>query len=86
MTFYTYMMRTHKTRITNEGDLARDMERDKEHFPRNRSCKFDGWHRIILDYLVDNAACDECLEVFEKCWEEYVRCEKSRLNKNSSTL
>ena len=84
MTFYTYMMRTHKTRLTSEGDLARDMERDKERFPRNRSCKFDVWHRIILDHLLSHRACDECLEAFEKCWKEYVQCEKSRSSKNLS--
>ena len=86
MTFYTYMMRTHKGQITNAGDLAYDMERDKEDFPRNSSCKFDDWHEIILVHLYRHNACDECLETFEECWEEYVRCEKSRLNKNSSTL
>lgn len=77
MTFYTYMMRTHKTRITNEGDLARDMERDKEHFPRNGACNFDDWYRIVHNYLTQNGA-------YEKCWKEYVQCEKSRSSKSSS--
>ena len=77
MTFYTYMMRPYKTRLTREGDLARDMEKDKERFPRNAVCKFDGWYRIIHNYLTQNGVC-------EKCWKEYVQCEKSRSSKSSS--
>ena len=86
MTFYTYMMRNHKDQMTNEGDLARDMIRDKERFPRNRACKFDAWHRIILNHLHSYGACEECIEAFENCWKEYVACEKSRLRRNSPRL
>ena len=83
MTFYTYMTRTHKDQMTNEGDLARDMISDKERFPRNRGRDFETWHRIILDHLLSYSACEECIEAFENCWKEYVECEKSRLNRNS---
>lgn len=83
MTFYTYMMRNHLGKDTPEGDLAMDMRRDKDHFPRNRACKFNGWHQIIENYLYSQGGCRECMDVFEECWEEYERCEKQRLKRNS---
>ena len=83
MNFYNWMMRNHRDEDTPAGDLASDMKRVKDTFPRNGVGKFDGWHRLIRSYLVHHHACSECLEVFEECWEEYVECEKSRLNKNS---
>ena len=76
MTFYTFMMRNHRGRHTPEGDLAGDIYRDREHFPRNGKGKFDGWHWILRSYLESRNACGECLDVFEKCWGDYVRCEK----------
>ena len=79
MTFYTFMMRNYKCTNIPAGDLAEDMKLDSEKFPRNRQ----GWHAILHDYLVENDACSDCLEVFEECWEEYVRCEKKKLNRNS---
>lgn len=82
MTFYTFMMRNHLNDNTPAGNLAKDMKRDKESFPRNRPCKFNGWHSIIWDYLQSRNACREYLEVFDKCWKEYVKCEKKRLNRN----
>ena len=86
MTFYRYMMRNHRGTDTPEGDLANDMERDRERFPKNGKGKFDGWHRLIREHLVKSGACAECLSVFENCWEDYVRCEKNKLSKNSSPL
>ena len=86
MCFYRYMMRNYRGTNTPEGDLAKDMERDREHFPMNGRGKYDGWHRLIRDHLVRNHACRECLAVFERCWEEYVACEKSRLNRSLSRL
>lgn len=83
MNFYNWMMRNHRDENAPAGDLTADMEQDKESFPRNGTGKFDGWHRIIREYLVQQDVCDECLEVFEECWKEYVECEKSRLNRNS---
>ena len=62
MNFYNYMIRNYKTSDSPAGDLARDMARDSEHFPRNRACKFKGWHDIIHNHLVRSGACDACLE------------------------
>ena len=83
MTFYTFMMR-YRSGEGAKRDLACDMQDDKEHFPRNGSGKFDGWHRVLRGYLEDQRACDGCLEVFEECWKEYVKCEKARLKRSSS--
>ena len=78
MTFYNFMMR-YKHGDGAKRDLAWDMYDDKEHFPRKGS---DG-HKILREYLENQNACDDCLATFEKCWSEYVLCEKARLNKNS---
>ena len=83
MNFYNWMMRNHRDENTPAGDLAADMKRVRDTFPRNGVGKFDGWHSLIRSYLVRHHACSECLEVFEECWKEYVECEKSRLNRNS---
>lgn len=82
MAFYTFMIRNHLNEDSPSGDLAQDMRRNKENFPKNRPCKFDGWHRLIRSHLERKNACRECLETFEECWEEYEKCEKKRLNKN----
>lgn len=82
MTFYTYMMRNHLGEDSPKGDLAMDMKRDKDHFPKNRSCKFNEWYRIIRGYLTNQRACRDCMKVFEECWKEYEQCEKKRLNRN----
>ena len=82
MTFYTFMMKNHRMEQTPSGDLARDMYEDKEHFPRNGTGKFDGWHRILRIYLVRHNTCRECLAVLEECWKDYVVCEKSRLSRS----
>jgi uncharacterized protein YozE (UPF0346 family) len=76
MTFYTFMIRNHLNEDTPAGDLAQDMYGDTETFPKNRPCKFDGWHRLIRSYLEQENACRQCLETFETCWKEYVECEK----------
>ena len=81
MTFYTYMRRTYGGADSPEGDFAEDLLRDKESFPRNSSCKFTGWHDQIRNYLSRHNACRECLEVFEKCWTEYVKREERRLER-----
>ena len=47
MTFYTYMTRNYLNEDSPAGDLAQDMRHEKETFPRNRSCKFDGWYQLI---------------------------------------
>ena len=86
MTFYRFMMRNYRGTDTPEGDLANDMMRDRERFPKNGTGKFDGWHKLIREHLVSAGACADCLAVFESCWEEYVRCEKNKSSKNSSAL
>ena len=78
MTFYTFMTRNYIKSDCPQGDLARDMRRNKESFPRNRPCKFKGWQAIIHDYLTSHNACRECLEAFEISWKEYVQCVKNR--------
>ncbi len=83
MSFYTFMMRNYKGTDSPEGDLAADMARDKDSFPRNCTGKFKARHRLIREHLERHNACKACLAVFEKCWEEYVQCEKNRLKRNS---
>lgn len=83
MTFYKYMMRNYRSGIGAKRDLACDMRDDKERFPKNGVGKFDGWHKILRGYMEDQKACDGCLATFEACWEEYVKCEKERLSRNS---
>ena len=82
MSFYRFMMRSYRGTETPEGDLAHDMERDREHFPKNGKGKFDGWHKLIREHLETCDACSDCLNVFERCWKEYVACEKSRSSKS----
>ena len=72
MTFYNFMMKNHLGEDTPCGDLAGDMRKDKERFPRNGKSKYAGWHRLIREYLMDKNAYDGCLETFEKCWKEYL--------------
>ena len=79
MTFFTYMMRNHKGQYSVEGDLADDMYRDKEKFPRNSASRFKHWHDLILNYLHLHGACGDCISVFEQCWKEYEAQECSRL-------
>lgn len=86
MTFYTFMMRNHQGKDTPEGDLAADMKRDKERFPKNGTGKFRGWYRLIRGYLVDHNACDDCLATFDACWKEYELCERKRLKRSLRVL
>lgn len=86
MSFYTFMMKNHKGKDTPEGDLAADMKRDKDRFPKNGAGKFDGWHRLIREHLEMRGACDACLAVFESCWREYELCERKRLKRSLSVL
>lgn len=83
MNFYNFMMKNYKDAKEPKGDLARDMYGDRDSFPRNGKGKFEGWRKVILNYLERNGACTECLDTFEEAWEEYVRCEKSRLRRRS---
>ena len=78
MNFYNFMMRNYLGTDTPGGDLAEGMCEDKDTFPRNSGVKYAGWHRLIRLYLMENDACDGCLEVFESCWEEYELYERKR--------
>lgn len=82
MSFYTFMMRKYKGTNTPEGDLANDMELDRDSFPRNCTGKFEGRHKLIREHLEACDACSDCLDVFERYWKEYIECEKSRLNRS----
>ena len=66
MKFYTWMMRKHLRTKAPVGDLARDMERDRQ-FPK------DGDRASIRKYLEDNDADSKCLDAFEKVWRKYER-------------
>ena len=83
MTFYNFMMRNYRNGTGAKRDLACDMHDDKENFPRNGIGKYDGWREILRDYLEDQLASEDCLATFEGCWEEYVKCERARLRRNS---
>lgn len=83
MTFYRFMMRNHRGENTLAGNLAADMYRDRERFPKNGPYKFEGWHRLIREHLLRDGACPERMCVFEDCWEDYVKCEKSKLSRHS---
>lgn len=78
MNFYNFMMKNYLGTDTPGGDLAKDMREDKENFPRNNGVKYAGWHRLIRSYLIENEACDNCMEVFESCWKEYEIGERKR--------
>ena len=78
MTFYTYMLREHRGQGGPLGDLADDMYRDKERFPRNKGRNYAADRVIIRRYLEMNGACPECKNVFEDAWQEYVARENNR--------
>lgn len=50
------------------GDLARDMNRDKKHFPH---CNTRDEIMSYLSYLHAKGACSECLDTFIKCYKRY---------------
>ena len=64
MSFFEYMLRYLK-KDTPEGDLARDMPRDRHNFPYYVSAK------VIKQYLISNRACDNAIDTFEKCYKRY---------------
>ena len=84
MSFYTYMMRNYKRAESPEGDLARDMELDRDSFPRQSTGKFEARHRLIREYLESCNACSGCLDAFERCWKEYVEFCRRRKNKEEA--
>lgn len=82
MTFKVWMRRHYRNGISEKGDLARHICTD-DSFPMNGYGKFDGWHSVITDYLHGRGAAPFVMMTFEQCWEEYVKCEKERLNRSS---
>ena len=66
MNFYTWMMKKHLRTMDPVGDLARDMQPDKE-FPR------DGNKEEIEMYLETCGACSGCMDAFYKAWRKYER-------------
>ena len=71
MTFFEYMMRNLK-RNSPAGYLARDINYDKDNFPKSNDWK------VVMDYLFSKDACSECFETFEKCYARYVQHEIKR--------
>ncbi len=83
MTFFGYMKRHYYGKTGPKADLANDMTSDEATFPTRIGIKDRDGHGVIRDYLESCDACDDCLDVFEECWEEYAQCEKSRSRKSS---
>ena len=63
--FRSYMIRKYINSDTPEGDLARDIKRDKS-FPKSA-----GSFQYIWYYLRKQLACDECMDTFKACWDMY---------------
>lgn len=78
MTFYTFMQRTYGGKNSPEGDFAKGMKQDKEKFPKNGHGKYHGWYKLIRNHLMQSNTYANLLDVFERCWEEYVRCVRSK--------
>lgn len=68
VSFYSYMIKQYLKEWGPKGDLARDMKYDCKHFPKNHKKGYE----IVRGYLEANGACDACMDVFEKSWEEYI--------------
>lgn len=72
------MMRKYLNGNCKKSDLAYDMHLDKSSFPRNGIGKYNGWYKLIYEYLTDKGACHDAMFVFEECWKEYLECEKKK--------
>ena len=64
--FYKYMIMYFLEDDSELGDLARDMKSDRG-FPR-----FSINYERIMDHLERCAACPDCFDVFEECWNRYM--------------
>lgn len=78
MTFYNYMMRYYRKADGPKGNLAQDMHEDWKNFPRNGTGKYNGWYRILRDYMEKCGVCDDCMRVFRECWAEYVAYDRQK--------
>ena len=76
MTFLNFMKRNYKDKETPKGDLARKMAADTGYVPKNGPGKYEGWHRVFINYMQHRGWYGE---VFEECWNDYVDYERSRL-------
>lgn len=65
ISFYKYMIENFLKEDSPSGDLARDMKADRD-FPR-----FSINYERIRDYLERCAACSDCFDIFEECWNSY---------------
>lgn len=64
-TFYAFMMDEYYSEDSPEGDLARDMECDRD-FPKDKS-DFDS----LMFYFRTRNACADAVEIFISCYREY---------------
>lgn len=69
MTFYEWMIARYQGKYSPRGDLADDMSSD-------RTWPTENTRAAILDHLSSQGACDECTEVFKRCWRDYRKCEE----------
>ena len=66
MNFYRWMMKKHLKTQAPVGDLARDMQDDKE-FPRGGNLD------EILEYLESKGACFGCMDACMEAWKQSER-------------
>jgi len=84
MNFYSYMVRNYKGDGTPERDLANTMRKDRERFPRNSNHKLKAWGKLMFEYVMRYPDIYEGhTDTFKRCWEDYVKCEKSKLSSRS---
>lgn len=76
MTFYQYMQMNHCVDDTPAGDLAEDMLRTVTEFPTEIRWKTPDGKERILAFLRGKHACEEAVETFLECWNEYVGWEQ----------
>lgn len=65
MNFKKYMITNYIDSNNAKGDLARDMQIDKD-FPKSQTFTH------ILNHLENQGALDRCIDTFRECWIEYI--------------
>jgi len=66
VSFYKFMILNFLNDESPAGDLARDMKGDCD-FPR-----FSISYERVRNYLERCAACSDCFDTFEECWNRYM--------------
>ncbi len=66
VSFYKFMTANFLADNSPPGDLARDMKRDPD-FPR-----FSINYERIRNHLERCAACSDCFDTFDECWNRYM--------------